>query len=187
MGNRLSKIVTKTGDDGTTSPDGMRRVRKDDPLIVVIGEVDEVNSHIGMARAHLDQEMYSGVHLQLEQIQDDLFNLGGDIAFAGHLGLLSDHNVDALERAVEMLNKALPPLAEFILPRGSLATCSLHIARAVARRAERSIVAIPSFDVHRRYLNRLSDFLFVCARFVGQYDNDEKFWASPRLRNKQQA
>ncbi len=164
MGHRLSKIVTRTGDDGTTGLADGTRTTKDSERIEAIGDVDELNCCVGVL---LCEEIPPSIRNDLIAIQHDLFDLGGELSLPGHK-LLSESQVQKLERLIETLNAELPPLKEFILPRGSRAASSCHIARAVCRRAERRVVALAAKENvstnSRLYLNRLSDFLFVLAR-----------------------
>lgn len=164
MGHRLTKIVTRTGDAGTTGLGDGTRVAKDSLRIAAIGDVDELNSLIGVLRCEaLPDEMRE----LLLGIQHDLFDLGGELAVPGGT-FLKEGQPARLEAAVERYNADLPPLREFILPGGTRAAALAHVARTVCRRAERSIVALgnaePVSDTTRRYLNRLSDLLFVLGR-----------------------
>lgn len=157
MGNRLSKIVTRTGDDGTTGlADGTRRL-KSDIRLEVIGDVDELNSFLGL----LD------VHHGLLEVQNRLFDLGAELALPDQC-ILEEDDVEALETHVSWLTERLPPLKEFILPGGGQFAGMLHVARAVCRRAERHLVRLAETEhvnrVSCQYLNRLSDFLFQLAR-----------------------
>ena len=168
MGHRLSKIVTRTGDAGTTGLATGERVAKDAPRIEAIGAVDELNSTIGLLRA---ESLPPEVARCLDDIQHDLFDLGGELSIPGH-SLLKEEQVENLERSVEEWNSKLSPLKEFILPGGSRAAAAAHLARTVCRRAERSVVALGRqeavSDVARRYLNRLSDLLFVAGRSLNR-------------------
>ncbi|MEO8849104.1 MAG: cob(I)yrinic acid a,c-diamide adenosyltransferase [Casimicrobiaceae bacterium] len=164
MGNRLSKIVTRTGDAGTTGLGDGTRVAKDSARIEAIGNVDELNSTLGLL---LSEALAPSVARLLTDVQHDLFDLGGELSIPGHHAL-ADARVVALERAVEAFNSELAPLKEFILPGGTRAAGLTHVARTVCRRAERSLVTLAASadvsEVARRYLNRLSDLLFVLAR-----------------------
>ncbi len=178
MGHRLSRIVTRTGDDGTTGlSDGSRR-RKDDALIEAIGTVDELNSVIGHAESLQDN---ADLRAALVGIQHDLFDLGGALSMPGHT-VLSEAHVSALEALVADWNADLPPLKEFILPGGSPAIAALHVARTVSRRAERRLLSLDDERAAngRVYLNRLSDLLFVAARVVA--GGNERYWR-PNQRN----
>jgi cob(I)alamin adenosyltransferase len=185
MGNRLSKLVTKTGDDGTTGIGMNRRVDKDSKRIEAIGTVDELNSHIGVVLA---QSIDSALAQKLEAIQHVLFNLGGELAMPEYQ-LVKDESLEELENWIEELNDTLPPLKEFILPKGDMATASCHVARTVCRRAERCLVSLAREEeinaVAQKYLNRLSDFLFVCCRILGRNANvEEKMWNSTRTQKQ---
>ncbi|MBW7900886.1 MAG: cob(I)yrinic acid a,c-diamide adenosyltransferase [Rhodocyclaceae bacterium] len=166
MGNRLSKIVTRTGDAGTTGLGDGSRVGKDSRRIDALGEVDELNSTLGVLLA---EELPAAVREALLGIQNDLFDLGGELCCPG-MTMVSEAQVLRLEQLVEDFNEDLPRLKEFILPGGSRPAALAHLARAVARRAERSVVALaaaePVGDDVRRYLNRLSDLLFVLGRHL---------------------
>lgn len=185
MGNRLSKIYTRTGDDGTTGMADGSRVSKADMLFTVMGDIDELNSHVGLVRAQLSQMNASAnqkpsEHLSLINesdfahalviIQHLLFNIGGELAMPEYEGVNETH-IDWLEQQIDSMNTSLPPLKDFILPTGSVLVSQLHVARTVCRRAERQAVwlqqqrpqAIRSTAVS--LINRLSDWLFVAARF----------------------
>jgi cob(I)alamin adenosyltransferase len=166
MGHRLSKIVTRTGDAGTTGLADGSRVAKDSLRIVAIGEVDELNSQLGLL---LCEELPDEVGRLLIDIQHDLFDLGGELAVPGGVFLTTGQPA-RLEAAVERYNSELKPLAEFILPGGSRPAAVTHVTRAVCRRAERAVVALgatePVSDTARQYLNRLSDLLFVLGRWL---------------------
>jgi cob(I)alamin adenosyltransferase len=160
--NRLTKIVTRGGDKGETSLGDGSRVAKSDPRIALIGEVDELNSWIGVVLAHAPS---AGVAEVLVAVQHDLFDLGGALSLPG-APLLSEKHVARLDEAAQQLNANLPPLKEFILPGGAPLIAFLHVARTVCRRTERSLAAFarPAWGEALPYLNRLSDFLFVAAR-----------------------
>ena len=183
MGNRLSKIYTRTGDEGMTGLSTGDRVRKDSLRIEVMGDVDELNSVLGMVLA---VELPEAVADCLIDVQHDLFNLGAELSMPGEA--LVDHGrIDWLEATLDSFNDELPPLMEFILPGGGLAASSCHLARAVCRRAERHLVALASDEPvtleSRTYLNRLSDLLFVLARIIAREAGEgEVFWESQRLR-----
>ena len=168
MGKRISKVVTRTGDDGTTGLATGRRVPKDHPRMQAIGDIDELNACIGLLRA---QPLPKGVDAVLERIQHELFDLGGELSMDDR-ALLARDRVTALELQIEDWNAALPPLENFVLPAGGMAVASAHLARAVCRRAERSLVRLSHeevvFDTSLRYLNRLSDLLFVLARLIAR-------------------
>jgi cob(I)alamin adenosyltransferase len=164
MGHRLSKITTRTGDAGETGLGDGARVAKDSARIAVLGDIDELSSAIGVVLA---EEVPPEMRAALEQVQHDLFDLGGELSIPGH-ALLTDEQVERLEAALAQWNGALSPLKEFILPGGSRAAAAAHLARTVCRRAERALVALgrgePVGAAARRYLNRLSDLLFVAGR-----------------------
>lgn len=179
MGHRLSRIVTRTGDDGTTGLTDGSRLRKDAALIEVMGTVDELNSVIGFAESQQDND---DLRAALVGIQHDLFDLGGALSMPGHV-VLSELHVEALEGLVTTWNADLPPLKEFILPGGSAAVASLHMARTVCRRAERRMLALDEerTSIGRIYLNRLSDLLFVSARVAA--GGSERYWQPSRRRS----
>jgi cob(I)alamin adenosyltransferase len=164
MGHRLSKIVTRTGDAGTTGLGDGSRVAKDAPRIEAIGTIDELNSALGVLLA---EDLPDAVAHCLTQVQHDLFDLGGELSIPGHAAL-SDAHVARVERDVETFNARLAPLKEFILPGGSRAAALAHVARTICRRAERSLVHLAVTESvserSRIYVNRLSDLLFVLAR-----------------------
>jgi cob(I)alamin adenosyltransferase len=168
MGHRLSKITTRTGDAGDTGLGDGARVPKDSARIAALGDIDELNSTIGLL---LSEQVPPEVRAVLEQVQHDLFDLGGEVSIPGH-SLLTEQQVESLERSVEEWNSALSPLKEFILPGGSRAAAAAHLARTVCRRAERTLVALgrhePVGEPARRYLNRLSDLLFVAGRSLNR-------------------
>jgi cob(I)alamin adenosyltransferase len=183
MGNRLSKIITRTGDDGTTGLGDGGRVAKDGARIEAIGTVDELNSAIGLLRAL--PGLPSTASKLLLRVQHDLFDLGGELAVPGY-SVLTEAHVTALEEAVGEFNAQLPPLKEFILPGGSEAAARCHLARTVARRAERRCWTLAHAENTRGialiYLNRLSDLLFVLARTLARHeDGGEVLWNRSRL------
>ena len=168
MGHRLSKITTRTGDAGETGLGDGSRLAKDSARIAALGDVDELNSAIGLMLAEDMPEAMRGV---LSEIQHQLFDLGGELSIPGH-ELLQEGQVRYLEERLEAWNADLPPLKEFILPGGSRAAAAAHLARTVCRRAERTVVALgrkePLGPHARRYLNRLSDLLFVAGRVLNR-------------------
>ncbi|SDQ29207.1 ATP:cob(I)alamin adenosyltransferase [Paraburkholderia fungorum] len=174
MGNRLSKIATRTGDDGTTGLGDGRRVRKDSARIAAIGDVDELNSNLGVL---LCENLPDNVRAALVAIQHDLFDLGGELCIPGHTMITGEH-LARLDSWLADYNAALPPLKEFILPGGSRAAALAHVCRTVCRRAERAIVALGENETGdetinaapRQYVNRLSDLLFVLARVLNRVD-----------------
>lgn len=169
MSNRLTKIYTRTGDAGTTGLADGSRVTKDAPLIEAIGAVDELNSVIGLLLA---EALPDRARAGLTGVQHDLFDLGGELSVPGH-SIMTAAYAARLETQLDQLNRDLPPLKDFILPGGSRAAAIAHVARTVCRRAERRVVALdrkqsaPPFAV--RYLNRLSDYLFVLARSLNRH------------------
>lgn len=177
MGNRLSKIVTRTGDTGETGLATGARLPKTHVRVQAMGEVDELNCHIGALLTH---RLPEAVRARLEQTQHELFNLGGELALPGQ-ALVRDADVAALDAALEALNTSLPPLKEFVLPGGSPACAQAHLARAVARRAERALWLLHAQEAlapnPTRYLNRLSDYLFVCARVLAREAGGEVIWS----------
>ncbi len=168
MGHRLSKIVTKTGDAGTTGLGDGSRVAKDSARIDAIGEVDELNSTLGVL---LTEDLPGPVRECLTRVQHDLFDLGGELSIPGYVAVTDDH-VGRVEADVERFNEALAPLKEFILPGGTRAAAQAHVGRTVCRRAERALVHLaaeaPVGDAARRYLNRVSDLLFILARSLNR-------------------
>ncbi len=168
MANRLSKITTRTGDDGSTGLGDGSRLKKSHARIAALGEVDELNCVVGLL---LTAEIADQHRLVLVNIQNALFDLGGELSIPTFRALTEKHIV-FLDRLIGELNAGLPPLKEFILPGGSVAAAHCHVARAVARRAERSVVALSeSEDVSAfaiQYLNRLSDLLFILARVINR-------------------
>ncbi|MEE4297598.1 MAG: cob(I)yrinic acid a,c-diamide adenosyltransferase [Wenzhouxiangella sp.] len=183
MGNRLSKIYTRTGDDGTTGLGDGSRTQKDSLRVEAYGTVDELNSTIGLLIASLDQE---SIRSALLDIQHDLFDLGGELCVPG-MEMIHDRHIDRLETELDKLNAELPPLKDFILPGGSLAAAQAHLARTICRRAERRVISLarqePVNDPVIRYLNRLSDLLFVIARTVARASGaGEVLWNHERKR-----
>jgi cob(I)alamin adenosyltransferase len=168
MGHRLSKIYTRTGDAGTTGLGDGTRTGKDSQRIEAVGEVDELNSALGLLLA---EPMPDAVRAALTDIQHDLFDLGGELCIPGR-SALSEGQVSRLEALLDGFNADLPPLKEFILPGGSRAASLAHLARTMCRRAERRVVALGRdeavSDNLRRYLNRLSDLLFVLGRVLNR-------------------
>lgn len=176
---KLNKIYTRTGDRGTTGLVDGTRVSKADPRLAAMGDVDEANSAIGVARAALGPGALGDM---LARIQNELFDLGADLATPGEVeGALriTPAQVAWLEDRIDHLNAALEPLASFVLPAGGAAAAALHVARAVARRAERSAVAAADLGLNAHalaYLNRLSDLLFVAARAVNHMAEGDVLW-----------
>ena len=171
MGHRLSKIYTRTGDAGTTGLGDGSRVSKDDLRIAALGEVDELNAILGVLRAqiaHSDSKKKEKWEKHLSLIQHWLFDLGGEVCIPNYT-LLQDASIEYLEQSIDQMNEQLPMLKEFILPSGSLACSYAHQARAVCRRAERSLITVQQRDQNiqttsLQLLNRLSDWLFVASR-----------------------
>ena len=181
MGNRLSKIYTRTGDDGSTGLGDGTRVAKDSARVAAYGTVDELNSALGVVLAC---ELPEPVRECLVSVQHQLFDLGGELCIPGHAAIV-DADIDRLERQLDGFNADLPPLKEFILPGGGLAAAHCHLARTIARRAERMLVTLSHHDSVRpqavRYLNRLSDLLFVIARVLARSSgHGEVLWQHSR-------
>jgi cob(I)alamin adenosyltransferase len=168
MGHRLSKITTRTGDAGETGLGDGSRVAKDSARIAALGDVDELNCAIGLLLAEGIPDDFRAAFLE---VQHDLFDLGGELSIPGHK-LVQEAQVRRLEERLEAWNAQLAPLKEFILPGGSRAAAAAHLARTVCRRAERTVVALgrhePVGQDARRYLNRLSDLLFVAGRALNR-------------------
>ncbi len=182
MGKRLSKIVTRTGDDGSTGLGDGTRVRKDAVRVEAYGTVDECNSSVGVIGAVAG--LPPAVRAVLLEVQHDLFDLGGELCIPGHRAI-DDAHVERLEAVIEEFNATLAPLAEFILPGGGPAAAACHVARAVARRAERRTWTLaqaePVAPQVMRYLNRLSDLLFVLARVLARHETgQEVLWRRDR-------
>ena len=169
MGKRLTTIATRTGDDGTTGLGDGSRTDKDALRIVAMGDVDELNSTIGVLAC---EDLPHDVRAVLSDIQHDLFDLGGELSIPGYT-MVTEAQVAALDDALEHYNATLPRLEEFILPGGSRAAAVAHVARTVARRAERAVVSLGKAEAvraePRHYLNRLSDLLFVLARVLNRH------------------
>lgn len=183
----LNKIYTRTGDDGTTALGSGRRVAKYDLRVEAYGTLDETNAAIGLARLHT-RTGYPALDAMLARIQNDLFDLGADLCYPeesrdarGRLQV-TDAQVERLEREIDALNGELEPLRSFVLPGGSQAASFLHLARTISRRAERLIVALAARKGEivgapaLRYINRLSDFLFVAARFANDKGRSDVTW-----------
>lgn len=187
MGNRLSQIATRTGDNGTTGLGNDQRVSKSSLRVHAMGDVDELNSQIGLL---LCEPMPDDVRELLCDIQHQLFNLGGELSIPGYQ-LLKTEAVLQLDEALAHHNASLPRLQEFILPAGTRAASLAHVCRTVARRAERAVVALGNeeaiHDAPRQYLNRLSDLLFVLARVLNRMNGgDDVYWKSERLARQSQ-
>ena len=182
MANRLTQIATRTGDNGTTGLGDNTRVSKDHLRVHAMGDVDELNSNIGVL---LCEDMAADVRALLIDVQHQLFNLGGELSIPG-FELLKPEAVVALDTALEKYNATLPRLQEFILPAGTRAAALAHVCRTVARRAERAVVALDLAEAlnesPRQYLNRLSDLLFVLSRVLNRMNGgDDVYWKSERL------
>ena len=183
MGKRLTQIATRTGDDGTTGLGDNTRVPKDHLRVRAMGDVDELNSHIGLL---LCEEMPAEVRELLVEIQHQLFNLGGELSIPG-FELLKPDALLALDEALAHHNGRLPKLEEFILPAGNRAAAQAHVCRTVARRAERAVVALGAAETlketPRQYLNRLSDLMFVLARVLNRMNGgDDVYWKSEKMK-----
>lgn len=183
MGNRLSKIYTRTGDDGTTGLGDGSRTDKDGPRVEAYGTVDEANSAIGMVLAA--DTVPDDVRACLTAVQHDLFELGGELCIPGHEAITPNF-VERLEQELDRLNEDLPPLKDFILPGGGQAAAACHLARTVVRRAERRVLGLrktePVRDEVICYLNRLSDLLFVVARALARTESgQEVIWDRERV------
>ncbi|MEO6974117.1 MAG: cob(I)yrinic acid a,c-diamide adenosyltransferase [Rhodoferax sp.] len=186
MGKRLTQIATRTGDNGTTGLGDNTRVSKNSLRVHAMGDIDELNSHIGLL---LCEDMPANVRTLLVEIQQQLFNLGGELSIPG-FELLKPEALLALDQALAEHNKALPRLQEFILPAGTRGASQAHVCRTVARRAERAVVALGDKetlkDTPRQFLNRLSDLMFVLARVLNRYRldgtvGDDVYWKSEKL------
>ncbi|HET7662637.1 MAG TPA: cob(I)yrinic acid a,c-diamide adenosyltransferase [Rhodanobacteraceae bacterium] len=187
MGNRLSKIYTRTGDDGTTGLGDGSRVAKDSPRVAAYGTTDELNSAIGMVLASPD--VSDAVRETLTQVQHDLFDLGGELCIPG-MEMIRDADVERLEQTLDRFNADLPMLKEFILPGGGMAAANCHLARTICRRAERAVVTLAREEDVRpqvtHYLNRLSDLLFVLARVLARASgHGEVLWQHERRKKPQ--
>lgn len=169
MGNRLSKIATRTGDDGTTGLGDGSRVDKDAWRVRAMGDVDELNAHVGLL---LCEDMPAALRAALTAIQHDLFDIGGELCIPGYT-LLAERQTARLDALLAQYNADLPPLKEFVLPAGSRAAAQAHVCRTVCRRAERAIVALGKAEAVnaslRQYMNRLSDLFFVWSRVLNRH------------------
>ncbi|NVO04726.1 MAG: cob(I)yrinic acid a,c-diamide adenosyltransferase [Rhodoferax sp.] len=186
MGNRLTQIATRTGDAGTTGLGDNTRVSKNSLRVHAMGDVDELNSNIGVL---LCEDMPAAIRTLLVEIQHQLFNLGGELSIPGY-ELLKPEAVLALDQALEEYNATLPRLQEFILPAGTRAASLAHVCRTVARRAERALVALGNEEAlketPRQYLNRLSDLMFVLSRALNRHRSDgtvgdDVYWKRERM------
>ncbi len=177
MGNRLSKIYTRTGDDGSTGLGDGSRTDKDALRIEAIGAVDELNSHLGVIATH---ELPEACRQVIQSVQHRLFDLGGELSIPGYEMIKAQHVVE-LENELDKLNGKMSPLKEFIVPGGTFAASTCHIARSVCRRAERRLVSLSRAETVSpqalQFLNRLSDYLFVAARYINQQAGvDDVLW-----------
>jgi cob(I)alamin adenosyltransferase len=182
MGNRLSKIYTRTGDDGTTGLGDGKRIAKDDPRVEAYGTVDELNSCIGVILAAAN--LPDAIRATLTEVQHDLFDLGGELCIPGSRAINASQ-VTRLETTLDAYNDPLPPLKEFILPGGGPAAAACHLARTIARRAERRAWTLATQEALStdltNYLNRLSDLLFVLARVLARHESGtEVLWRHDR-------
>jgi cob(I)alamin adenosyltransferase len=182
VGHRLSKIYTRTGDGGSTGLADGSRVDKDDVRVEAMGAVDELNSNVGVILAHV---IPTEMRECLTDVQHALFDIGGELAIPGSSTVTADY-VTSLEKALDEVNAALPPLKEFILPGGGAAAAAVHVARSVCRRAERRLFSLSRRDDvnphSRAYLNRLSDLFFVLARSLARAHGNEVYWDPRRNR-----
>jgi cob(I)alamin adenosyltransferase len=181
MGHRLSKIYTRTGDDGTTGLGDGSRVPKTDARLHAIGDIDELNCSLGLLLA---EPLPADIHALLLDVQHDLFDLGGELSIPG-ASLIGAGAVQKLEGAIDRYNGRLPPLKEFVLPGGSRPAAVCHLARAIARRAERRVLALAATAAVNapllQYVNRLSDLLFVLARIIARESGaGEVMWRRDR-------
>jgi len=178
MGNRLSKIYTKTGDDGSTGLGDGTRVSKDSARVIAYGTVDEANSAIGLILAC---DIPESVRKILVSVQHHMFDLGGELCIPGHKAIF-DADIEHLEKTLDTFNADLPPLKDFILPGGDLAAAHCHLARTICRRAERMMVELADASGETvsasaiRYVNRLSDFLFVASRHMNDNGAEDVLW-----------
>lgn len=184
MGHRLSKIATRTGDDGSTGLGDGQRVRKDSIRVAALGDVDELNAHVGIL---LCEDIPPVLRDELLSIQHDLFDLGGELCIPGFTIITNTH-IERLDLLLNKYNADLPPLKEFILPGGARAAAYTHICRTVCRRAERTVVSLgdiePVREHPRHYLNRLSDLFFVLSRVLNRYAHrSDVLWEKDRERN----
>ncbi|GLQ47229.1 ATP--cobalamin adenosyltransferase [Dyella lipolytica] len=184
MGNRLSKIYTRTGDDGSTGLGDGSRVAKDSLRVAAYGTVDELNSTVGMVLAC--DGVDDAVRETLTQVQHELFDLGGELCIPG-MAMIDDADITRLEQSLDGFNEPLPPLKDFILPGGGMAASCCHLARTVCRRAEREVIALGRVEPIRpqthHYLNRLSDLLFVLCRVLARSSgHGEVLWEHERRR-----
>lgn len=183
MGNRLSKIATRTGDNGTTGLGDGSRTGKDSLRVHAMGDVDELNSHIGLL---LCEDLPAALREELVSIQHDLFDMGGELCIPGY-SMIKELHVARLDALLAKYNADLPPLKDFILPAGSRAAAQAHVCRTICRRAERAIVSLGKADKindhPRQYMNRLSDLLFVLSRVLNRFaGGNDVLWEKDRKR-----
>lgn len=183
MSNRLTKIYTRTGDDGSTGMADGSRVAKDDLLVCAIGDVDELNSQLAVLICHSPKKFVESIKV----IQNELFNVGAELTMSQ--AIIKQGSIDWLEQSLDELNDSLTPLKEFILPGGGLASSHCHVARSICRRVERTLVSLnknkPVSKELMAYINRLSDFLFVLARAISkEAGEDEVYWQSERIKKE---
>lgn len=181
MGHRLTKIYTRTGDNGETGLAGGERVSKNSPLVQAMGDVDELNSLLGLLVCQLQGEIVE----DLMTVQNDLFDLGAELNMSSPY--IGQQHVEWLEERLDLMNEGLPPLKEFILPGGGETASMCHLARSVCRRAERSLVQLAGQQAIASellaYINRLSDMLFVMARYITRQEGEKEiYWRSDRMR-----
>jgi len=185
MGNRLSKITTRTGDDGSTGLGDGSRTPKDAARVEALGDVDELNSQLGVLLA---EDLPADVADFFNEVQHGLFDLGGELSIPGYIAVTEDH-LAALDDAIAHYNAALPPLEEFILPAGSRAASLCHVARTVCRRAERRVVTLarnePVSPLAVQYLNRLSDLLFILSRVLNRHAGQPDVCWQPKRHSEQ--
>lgn len=179
MANRLTKIYTRTGDDGTTGMADGSRLAKDELLVHAIGEIDELNSQLALVASYAPDCFVGTVHA----IQNDLFNVGAELTM--NECMIKHRHIVTLEQSLDILNDSLTPLKEFILPGGGVAASYCHVARSVCRRCERGLVSLNKSKTLNSelmaYINRLSDYLFVLARAMSKEEGKhETYWQSER-------
>ena len=187
MGNRLSKIATRTGDGGTTGLGDGSRIDKDALRVHAMGDVDELNSHLGLL---LCESLPDALREELITIQHDLFDMGGELCIPG-FAMITEEHVARLDQHLAKYNAGLPPLQDFILPAGSRAAAQAHVCRTVCRRAERAIVSLGKAETvnesPRQYMNRLSDLLFVLSRVLNRFGGGaDVLWQKDRQRDPAQ-
>lgn len=181
MGKRITRVYTRTGDDGSTGMADGSRVSKASAVIEAIGVTDELNAHIGLLRSVVNDE---AIDAELHRLQHQLFALGGELSMPEYQTINDDH-AQMLEAAMDRMNETLSALEEFILPAGNMAVAQCHVARTVCRRLERQLVAMPEASVRAQvmaYVNRLSDYFFVLARYVAKFEGiAEVYWQQKNI------